>query len=148
VSISTAVALRDVALDELPVENEDLRPEADIALVEVVVHQRRRQPVLRCVPIRQGVDQRMPPPPSLLGDDQWETRPGVVQEAAPQRRVGDHVGRGRPRTGPGGALVVDLPQRRVPAGGRPQGVVDRRGRPVRRCAGGIEASHVTEQLEK
>jgi hypothetical protein len=125
-----------------------LRPEADIALVEVVVHQRRRQPVLRCVPIRQRLDQGMPPPPGLLGDDQWETRPGVVQEAAPQRRVGDHVGRGRPWTGPGTAVGVDLPERRVPAGGRPQGVVDRRGRPVRRRAGGIEAGRVADEFKE
>ena len=46
------VPLRDIALDQLPVEDYDMRPKAHVALVEVIVRQCRGKPVLDRMPVR------------------------------------------------------------------------------------------------
>src|SRR5262245_66680284 len=83
------------------------------------------------MPVRQRIDQPMASAPDHIRDKIGEAPAGIIQDTPPERRVGDHVRRGKLRTSPGGLLVVDAPERGMPSGGRLQRVIDGGGRPIR-----------------
>src|SRR5262249_32640968 len=142
------VALRDIALRELPIEHDYVGAESYVALVEIVMDEGRGTSLLRRMPVRQGLDDGMPSAPRGIGYELRETRARVVEHAAPERRVGDHVvGRG-PWSCPGDVVPPDIPERCVPAGGGRQRLVYYLGRPVRLCARGVEARGIGDELEE
>src|SRR5947199_9314750 len=81
------IALRDIALGDLPVEDEDIGSKADIALIEVVMCQGGGKLVLHRMPARQAVDQTVASAPDLVADDGRKSRMRIVEQATPQRAV-------------------------------------------------------------